>query len=283
MSVLFPPQAQRLADVLAAHGLLVPVDLSFLLGAPLNFFYVRGPHLMPPHQIAGLSPMLVLACLRRLEFQTTPLPEEGLEVVLAEGAALDHLPRPVTPERIGWPAGKPCWIVATRPEPVARRVEQAANPAAFGWQVLVPPATAPAPEAALPAALAETAYGMMICSGAWQGVDGIEYWSEDLVRWALVPTWPESAATAAQGIAASDGLWRRAFASALSRHEPAAGWAGQWHGLADEWGHLGEGLVEAARTGRADRLEKLSRVVLRLAQEESRAWGRLIDAFGGGI
>ncbi|MCZ7569159.1 MAG: BtrH N-terminal domain-containing protein [Ardenticatenaceae bacterium] len=283
MSGLFPPHAQRLADVLATHGLPIPVDQAFLLGSPLNFFYLRGPHLVPPHQIAGLSATLVLAGLRRVGFQTAPLAAEALEGVLVQAPATGSLPWQIAPERVGRPSGPPVWLIATRPEAIGRAGEQLADPATQGWQALLPPAQPLAPLEALPRALADTAYAMMICSGAWQGIDGIEYFSEDLVRWELTPAWQESAASTAQTIAVSDGLWRRAYADALSHYEPAAVSAARWEALADEWALLGEELAEAARTGRAGGLGKLSRVVLRLAHQESRAWGWLIDTFGAGI
>lgn len=283
LSSFFPPQARQLANVLVAHGSPTSVDQAFLLGSPLNFFYLRGPHLSPPHQIAGLSPTLVLAGLRRVGFQTAPLAPEALPVVLAQPQALGHAPWPIAPEQIGQAADAPLWLVATEPEPVARTGEPVTDPARCGWQVLVPPAAPVAREEALAGALADTAYAMMVCSGAWQGVDGIEYFSEDLVRWEPAPAWPESAAAAAAVIAATDGLWRRAFATALRNYDPTAAGAEQWQALADEWCLFGEGLAEAAQTGAAARLAGLSRGLLRLAHQESRAWAWLIDTFGGGI
>lgn len=282
METVFPSQAYLLAQILTAHGLEWSVDQAFLLGRPLNFFYLRGPHLTPPHQISGLSPTFLKNGLHALGFEAVPLKPDEIETLAAElppGASAGE----ISGERIGRANDVRYWIVAAEPIPVGRTSGGDTSGVKQEWEVLEPSGAPVSPDEALAGALVANAYAMMICSGAWQGVDGIEYFSEDVSRWDLLPEWSVSAATAAETIAESDGLWRRAFAVALEHFRPASQWANLWRELADEWRLLGEDLAESARTGQSRRLEQVGRKLLRIAHQESRAWGRLIDAFGAGI
>ncbi|HYN88110.1 MAG TPA: DUF4872 domain-containing protein [Ardenticatenaceae bacterium] len=288
MSSLFPPQAQQLAEICAAHGLAVSVEQAFLLARPLNFFYLRGPHLVPPHQVAGLSPRLLLDGLRGLGCELVPPAEDTPHAALLPdsaslvGGAMEGASPGATP------LGERHALVAIASEPDARPAVSQEDVPARQWYRLVPPEARIVAQQALPPALAQTAYTMMVCSGAWQGVDGIEYWSEDIVRWEQMGSggdgrWESSAVHIAAVVRESDGLWRSAYATALRRCELGGELAGLWEELAAHWCRLADDLDAAAAGRAAARLSTLSRALLRLAHQESRAWGRLIDAFGAGI
>lgn len=262
-----PPPLDTLPALLDDLALPLAPEVAWLLAQPLHFFYIRGPHLSPPHQISGASPSQVTDLVRHLGLTTIPQP---------------HPPTGLVPEdrRLGHVGG--AWFALLAPAPVV-----SGSPAPDGaWHRLAPPPVRRDWRTALGDALAAMAYTMMICPGAPQGIDGIEFASEDIARWPLVAGWPESAAAAAAEIRQHEGLGRRRFAAALRTAAPlapeVAAWPAAWEEIADRWDEVAAGLAAAA-TGNEARLAPLGRQFLRLAGAESRAWGLVIDAFGKGI
>ena len=291
-TMLYPQPVRLMATLLN----LSPAQ-AFLAGRAAAFTYRRGPHLTPPHQIDGLVPeyerrlceQLGLTCHKHVVSQR----ETGratLEALLAEHAPLllvvGHetlalhalhndvaiVQTPTTREEHPWHEVEARWwdglyagtFYAVDWQPV--QVE---------WSAL------------LRKALVANAHDMLVCSGWWYGVDGIEFWSEDVVRWQEEPQWALSAATMSRQIETEALLWRRTLADALSEHADVLGNSARLISALDEvcerWQQIAAMLADAAATADPQALVRLSAPLLRLAHAESRFWSRIVDTFGMGI
>jgi hypothetical protein len=135
-----------------------------------------------------------------------------------------------------------------------------------------------ASDRAIAEALAGNAYGVMVCTGDWHGLDAIEKWGEELPFWQSSEGWESSVTAAADLIEQTDGLYRRAYTLFLD--EASRYYNGLdaprtlLNEIADEW------LAIAARLRAGDDLERIGARVLRMAGRESRFWGMILDRFG---
>jgi hypothetical protein len=131
---------------------------------------------------------------------------------------------------------------------------------------------------AIAEALAGNAYGVMVCTGDWHGIDAIEKWGEELPFWHNSVGWEQSVATAATLIEQSDGLYRRAYGAFLEAasvyYEGLDTPRQMINDLAEEWLTIGTLLRKGSD------LERVGARVLRMAGRESRFWGTLLDQFG---
>lgn len=131
---------------------------------------------------------------------------------------------------------------------------------------------------AISEALAGNAYGMMVCTGDWHGLDAIEKWGEELPFWQNSTGWESSVTAAAGLIEASDGLYRRAYTHFLDEasryYDGLESPRALLNEIADEW------LSIATRLRNGDALERIGARVLRMAGRESRFWGMILDRFG---
>lgn len=133
---------------------------------------------------------------------------------------------------------------------------------------------------AIAEALAGNAYGMMVCTGDWHGLDAIEKWGEELPFWQNTEGWEASVTAAADLIEQTDGLYRRAYCHFLDEVLPyyneVASPRAFLNEIADDW------LSIAGRLRAGDELERVGARVLRMAGRESRFWGMILDRFGLG-
>lgn len=130
-------------------------------------------------------------------------------------------------------------------------------------------------------ALVQGARAVLVCTGDWHGLDAIETWAEDLVRWPLTAGWETSLQQTAALIEKSDGLYRRSFRPFLALAAAELDGLGELGPLLDE---IADGwlAIAAALTGPVG-VERLGSRVLRMASLESRFWGEVLDRVGDGI
>jgi len=151
-------------------------------------------------------------------------------------------------------------------------------PLAFG-EKLAERLILPRPQA-IADALASNAYGVMVCTGDWHGLDAIEKWGEELPFWQNTQGWEQSIIAAATLIEQTDGLYRRAYChflnEALPYYNEVAAPRALLNEIADEW------LAIATRLRTDDNFERIGSRVLRMASRESRFWGMILDRFGLG-
>jgi hypothetical protein len=149
-------------------------------------------------------------------------------------------------------------------------------PTTFGEKL--PARLAQARPHAIAEALAENAYGVMVCTGDWHGLDAIEKWGEELPFWQNSKGWEHSVTAAADLIEQTDGLYRRAYTHFLDEAQPyyreVADPRLLLNEIAEEW------LAIAARLRAGDDLERVGARVRRMAGRESRFWGMILDRFG---
>lgn len=288
---IFPPIACEFAAQLDT------VPAACLLAGGINFYYRRGPHLSPPHQIEGLTRSFVPRILGRFE-----IPFQ--RYVAKDGDdALDVLAASAMPaiaemnDRIIWIHGRDAGSLYARDAGEERTLLHETFDAE--WRHAAPTGTLYSvewdafPQAdvrideMLRACIVETAYDMMVCSGAWQGIDGIEFFSEDVVRWHVDAAWPASSTTAARHIRASQGLWRHAYREAIHRFQAELGIPDEQSGVLDDvtelW-HLVAGLLDAAAEHQdPTQLTTVSQRLLPVVSAESRFWNYIIRQAEPGI
>ncbi len=288
MTGVYPP----LALLLARHTALLPAE-CLIVGAGVHFLYRRGPHLVPPHQILGLAPTFLANALNRLglpfERHIAPGGAAGLAAITHELAAGTHGVLVQMPDGLWEVLGKEADTFVLD-NGHSRRAADAdtlraewfrAVPAgewySVAWQEV------PHPSASLlRTGLVDNAHAMLISSGAWQGVDGIEFWGEDLVTWPDEEAWPASASAMAAYIRKTGALWRCALAKALEQLTPSWPTAFQWRSRLEAsialWAEVADHLADAGSRADAEALLRARSRVLRLAAAESRFWGHVLDA-----
>jgi len=242
-----------------------------LAGQAVAFTYRRAPHLTPPHQIEGL----VLEYERRLCEQLGltchkhVLPQRDMGRAALEAALARQRPILLVVEG---QAVEAAWWQGVY---AGTFYEIAWQPFQLDWATL------------LRQALVANAHEMLVCSGWWYGVDGIEFWSEDVVRWQDEPQWPQSAATMSRQIETEGALWRQTLAHALHEQTDTLAIPSRLISALDDvctrWHQVGALLADAATAADVSALPSLSAPILRLAHTESRFWSRIIDTFGTGI
>jgi hypothetical protein len=136
-------------------------------------------------------------------------------------------------------------------------------------------------EKAIADALVGNAYGVMVCTGDWHGLDAIEKWGEDLSLWPLADGWESSVRAAVDLIQETGGLYRRAYGDFLDEASRLHNGLEQPRALLEEI--AGEWLAFAERLHEARDLERLGSRLLRLSARESRFWGMILDRFGKGM
>lgn len=291
MTVVYPP----LALLVARHVGCSPAE-CLVIGAGVHFLYRRGPHLTPPHQVIGLAPTFFSETLKRLgvTFErytcektagiTAILNEisagrrgvlvqmpEGLEAVTGTEADALVLEDGVHHRTLDFDTFQAAWF----------RAVPAGVWYAVAWQPIARP-----PASLIREGLVQNAHAMLISSGAWQGVDGIEFWSEDLAAWPDDEEWPASAVHTAAHIRETGCLWRRALAAALEQLAPAfpASFRGreELESCLSLWAEVAEHLADAGTRADTGALLRVRSRVLRLAAAESRFWGHVLDTLERG-
>ncbi len=288
----YPQPVQLMATLLN----LTPAQ-ALLAGRAIAFTYRRGPHLAPPHQIEGLVPeyerrlceQLGLTCHKQVLTQRDT-GRAALEAALArqhpillvvEGGTLAlhalHgetavVQATTSREERPWQAVEAAWWHGLYAGTFYEIVWHSIQP---DWPSL------------LRQALVTNAHEMLVCSGWWYGVDGIEFWSEDVVRWQDEAQWPHSAAAMRHQIETEGALWRQTLAEALHAHADILGipprLLSALHDVSTHWHQVGALLADAAVAADPSMLPSLSAPILRLAHAESRFWSRIIETFGTGI
>lgn len=283
-----------------ALQLAAQIDVSpaaCLLAGGINFYYRRGPHLSPPHQIEGLARSFVPRVLSRFKvpFRRYVAKDGDDALGILAGSVLPAIVE--MNDRILWihesDAGYLYTQVAGEDRTLANETFDAE------WRHAAPTGTLYIVEwdgfleaeiridDVLGESLLETAYDMMVCSGAWQGIDGIEFFSEDIVRWHTDEVWPASAATAAQYIRTSSSLWRRAYHAAIDTFQTDLLICDEQTevlaDITDLWDHIAGLLEEAAEHEDPTRLTTVSQRLLRVVSTESRFWNSIIRQAEPGI
>lgn len=287
----FPPIALHLATELD----IAPA--ACLLAGGINFYYRRGPHLSPPHQIAGLARSFVPRVLNHFEIPFRRYVAKDGDTI---SGALTATSLPAVAEMndsilwIQWSDTGDLHIDAAGRQRTLSQETFAAE-----WYDAVPTGTLYVVDwnavtevdavtaDVLRTAVLENAYDMMICSGAWQGIDGIEYFSEDVVRWYTDEKWPNSAITAAQQIRAGGSLWRHAYGAAMRDFQETLTISDKQcqmlDGMVELWSHIADLLDETAGHEDAGRLATVSQRLLRIVSAESRFWNYFIRQSEPGI
>lgn len=285
---IFPPIALNIAAQLDIS------PTACLLAGGINFYYRRGPHLSPPHQIEGLARSFVPRVLNRLEIPFRRYVAKDGDDALGALAG-NAMPAIVEMnDRIVWIYESDAGYLYALDAGEDRTLSH--ETFAAEWRHAVPVGTlyvvdwdafqeANAPrDEILQASLLETAYDMMVCSGAWQGIDGIEFFSEDVVRWHTDEDWPASAAAAAQHIHASGSLWRHAYHTAIRTFQAVPDeQRGMLEDVTELWYDIAGLLDDAAEHEDPTRLTTVSQHLLRVVSTESRFWNHVIRQAEPGI
>lgn len=282
---------------LLAHLMNISPAHALLAGRAVAFTYRRGPHLTPPHQIEGLVPEyerrlcehVGLACRKhvvtqreagRATLEAALAHQSPLLLLVEEGTLALHaldgdtavVQTLATREERPWHAVEAAWW----------RGLYAGTFYEIAWQPIHPDWPS-----LLRQALVANAHDMLVCSGWWYGVDGIEFWSEDVVRWQDEPQWPDSAATMSRQIEREAALWRQTLTHALHEcaehldHTPRL--LSALDDVCTRWQQIANLLADAASAANPQALPALSAPLLRLAHAESRFWSCIIETLGMGI
>lgn len=292
MAVVYPPPAL----LLTRHVGLSPAE-CLVVGAGVHFLYRRGPHLTPHHQVIGLAPTFFGETLKRLglSFERHTCREVGAgiaalrnEVGAANRSVLVEMPDGLQ-EVTRAEANTLVLDDGIRCRTVDIDTFQAtwfqAVPAGVWYAVAWQPVARPS-ASLLRQGLVQNAHAMLISSGAWQGVDGIEFWSEDLAAWPDDEEWPASAVHTATHIRETGCLWRQALAAALEQLAPAfpASFRGRekLESCLALWAEVADRLADAGTRADAGALLHVRSRVLRLAAAESRFWGHVLNTLERG-
>lgn len=286
-----PPVALQLATQLDVS------PAACLLVGGINFYYRRGPHLSPPHQIEGLARSFVPRLLNRFEvpFRRYVAKDGDDALGILAGSVLPAIAE--MNDRILWIHGTDAGYLYVHD--AGEDVTLANETFDAEWRHAAPtgtlyivewdgfPETETQFDDVISQSLLQTAYDMMVCSGAWQGIDGIEFFSEDVVRWHADEEWPASATSAARHIRASGSLWRHAYRDAVHNCRAELNISDEQIAVlgdvAELWQHIADVLDDAADHRDPTQLTSVSQRLLRVVSAASRFWNEIIRQAEPGI